>query len=148
MSGHITSPNLSVKDGAMNDAKTFSGNLTLDLTDDQIQASWRIIQRIRHKHQEKFRTKFNDPSSFTMDAVIKALDEFEDEIKTTLAEQVGVLCTVDTVPILEGHPPVIEWLGVLPGSDLEKYGQDHEKKEWEVKRATAKGEAFLGEHDG
>jgi hypothetical protein len=148
MSDLPTSPTLDTNSDLMNDAKTFSGNMTLDLTDAEIQASWRIIQRIRKKHQEIFRRKFNDPSSFTMNAIEKALDEFEDEVKTELAEKVGVLASVNVVPILEGQPLQIEWLGVLPGHSLGSYGLDHERKGWEVKRATDKGENFLGEHDG
>lgn len=143
-----TSPTLDTSSDLMNDAKSFSGNMTLDLTDEEIQAGWRIIQRVRRKHQEIFQRKFNDPSTFTMNAVEKAIDEFEDEIKTELAEKVGVLASINVAPIIVGEPMEIEWLGVLPGHDLEKYGLDHEKKEYEVKKATARGEAFLGEHDG
>lgn len=143
----VTSPTLDTNAGIMNDSKTFSGSLTLDLTDDQIKAAWIIIQRVKARHMEIFRRKFNDPSSFNLDAAHKAIDEFEDEIKTKLAENVGILASVNTVPLLEGKPMEIEWLGVLPGHDLGKYGLDHEKKEYEVKKATARGEAFLGERD-
>lgn len=132
----------------MNDAKTFSNNLTVDLTDEEIQASWRIIGSVRKRHQDIFRRKFNDPSTFTMGAVEKAISEFEDEIKTELAEKVGVLASVNAVPIFEGKPMVIEWLGVIPGHSLERFGMDHEKKTWEVRRATDQGEAYLGESKG
>lgn len=142
-----TSPELPTSEGLMNTAKDFSGTLTLDLTDDQIQAAWRIIQRVKYKHTQKFRQKFNRPG-FTIDDAMNAVEQFEDELKTTLAEQVGILASVDTVPLLEGQPPVIEYLGVIGGGDLEKYGMDHEKKTWEVKRAAERGEEFLGEHDG
>ena len=143
-----TSPTLATSEGLMNSARDFSGTLTLDLTDDQIQAGWRVIQRIRKKHMDKFRRKFNDSSTFTLDEAMNAVEEFEDELKTTLAEQVGLLASVNTVPLLEGLPLEIEYLGVIEGHDLGKYGMDHEKKEYEVKKATERGEAFLGEHDG
>lgn len=133
--------------GLMNTTKAFSGNLTLDLTDEEIKAAWVIIQRVKKRHQEIFRRKFNDPSTFTLDDLHKYIEEFEDEIKTRLAENVGILASVNTVPLLEGEPIEIEWLGVIGGHDLEKYGLDHEKKEYEVKKATARGEAFLGERE-
>jgi hypothetical protein len=133
--------------GLMNDTRSFSGNLTLDLTDEEIKAAWIIIQRVKQRHQEIFRRKFNDPSTFTLDDLHQYVEEFEDEIKTRLAENVGILASVNTVPLLEGKPLEIEWLGVIDGHDLGKYGLDHEKKEYEVKKATSRGEAFLGERD-
>jgi len=138
---------LPTKSDLMNDAKTFSGNMTLDLTDEDIAKAWRIVQRVKKRHEEIFRRKFNDPSTLSLDSLHKALEEFEDEIKTRLAE-IDILAAVNTVPILEGEPMQIEWLGVLPSHGLASYGMDHEKKEYEVKKATKRGEAFLGEHDG
>jgi hypothetical protein len=143
-----TSPTLDTNSGLMNNSKTFSGNLTLDMSDAEIQAAWRIIHRVRGKWTEVFRRKFNDPGTFKLDDAMKLVEHFEDEIKTELAEKVNVLATVNTIPILEGQPLEIEFIGKLPGSDIYKYGMDHERKGWEVKRATAKGENFLGEHDG
>jgi hypothetical protein len=35
----------------------------------------------------------------------------------------------------------------MPGSELAQYGMDHERKEWEVKRAKARDEDYLGEKD-
>lgn len=143
-----TSPTLDTGDGdVVNTGASFSNAMTLELTDAEIQAAWRIIWGVRAKHQMKFIQKFNDASTFNLDDALKALEEMEDEIKTKLAE-VDILASVDTVPILEGQPPAIEIIGMLPGSNLAKYGMDHERKEFEVKRATQRGEAFLGEHDG
>lgn len=141
----VTSPDLPTQDTLIRDAKHFSGTQTLDLTDDDIQAAWRIVQRIRHKYHEIFRRKFNDPTTIDMDIVFKWIDQFEDEVKTTLAEHVDVLATVNVMPILEGQPLEIHWIGKMPGSNLAKFGMDHEKKAWEVKRATALGESYLGE---
>jgi hypothetical protein len=140
-----TSPEIPTGSDNITSASAFSGAMTLDLTDEQIKKSFELITRIKRKHTEVFRRKFNDPSSFTMDSVLKYVDDFEDEIKTELAERVGVLVSVNTVPLLEGRPLEIEWLGVIGGADLEKYGQDHEKKSFEVKKATARGENYLGE---
>lgn len=144
----VTSPELPTQDTLVKSAAHFSGTQTLDLTDEDIQASWRIVQRIRHKYHEIFRRKFNDPSTIDMDTVWKWVDQFEDEVKTTLAEHVDVLATVDCTPILEGRPLEIHWIGKMPGSSLAKYGMDHEKKAWEVKRATKLGESYLGESKG
>ena len=145
MSQVPTTPELPVNQGFINDAKSFSGAFTLDLTDDQIQTAWRIIQDVRKRYQQKFRNKFNDPINWREEDLEKYVDEFEDEVKTRLAESVGLLATVNVLPIFNGEPIAIEILGVLPGGDLEKYGMDHEKKEWEVKKATAQGEDFLGQ---
>jgi len=140
-----TSPELPTNKGLINDAKSFSGAFTLDLTDDQIAEAWRIVQRVRFKYQEKFRNKFNDPQNFSMEDIEKYVDQFEDELKTRLAEGPGLLATVNILPVFNGQPIEIEFLGVIPGGDLDKYGMDHEKKEWEVKKATAQGEDFLGQ---
>jgi hypothetical protein len=142
-----TSPDLPTGDDNITSAKKFSGAMTLDLTDAEIQAAMRIVNRVKQKYQEVFRRKFNDPSTFTLDDVHKWVDQFEDEIKYELADKVNVLASVDTVPLLEGKPLSIEWLGVLPGGNLERYGMDHERKGWEVKRANQRGENYLGEKD-
>lgn len=140
-----TSPELPTQDTRVKTAKEFSGALTLDMTDEEIAQAYRIVVRVKSKWQEKFRRKFNDPSAFKLDDALKMIEQFEDEIKTELAEKVQVLATVNTVPILEGQPLEIDWIGRLPGSDLARYGMDHEKKEWEVKRAVERGEDFLGQ---
>lgn len=141
----VTSPTLPTDDGIVHTQKQFSDNLTQDLTDEEIQQCMRLILPIKAKWQNKFRYKFNDPDTFNMDDVFRFLSEFEDEVKTTLAEKVNVLATVDTTPLLEGKAPVIEYIGVLPGHNLSKYGMDHEKKIFEVKKATERNEDFLGQ---
>ncbi len=140
-----TSPEMPTGSDNITSAKSFSGAMTLDLTDDQIKRAFEIIQRVKLRHTDIFRRKFNDPSTFNIETVMKYVDHFADEITTELAEKVGVLASVNTVPLLEGQPLEVEWLGVIPGADLEKYGQDHEKKGWEVKRATDRGEDYLGQ---
>jgi hypothetical protein len=142
------SPTLDTHDGIIHSAKEFSGAMTLDMTDEEIATAVRITTEVREKYRAKWISKFRDPSTFSMDDALRELDNMEDEIKTRLANAVGLLATVDTVPILEGRPPVIEFVGMMPGTNVAKYGQDHEKKEWEVKRATARGEDFLGQKDG
>jgi len=140
-----TSPELPADGDIIKSEKHFSGAMTLDLTDEQIKQCAKILGEVRTKHVMKFRTKFNDPNSFNFDDVLKAISEFEDEIKTRMAEEASVLVGVDTTPLLEGQPMRVEWLGVLPGGDLDRYGMDHERKEWEVKRANERGEDYLGQ---
>jgi hypothetical protein len=143
----VTSPELATNSDIVKDAKHFSGAMTLDLTDEEIKVAWNLVLNIRRRWMETFRRKFNDSSTFTMDEAMKAIEEFEDEVKTTLAEKLDILCTVNTVPLLEGKPMQIEWIGKMPGSSVHTYGMDHEKKEWEVKRAAERGEDYLGQKD-
>lgn len=128
-------------------AKDFSGKLTLDLTDDEIKRAFEIIVRVKGKWQERFRRKFSDVENFTLENALDMIAQFEDEIKTELAEKVNVLATVDSTPILMGEPLAIEWIGKLPSDSINVHGFDHEKKNWEVQRATARGEDFLGQKD-
>ena len=144
----ITSPTLDTESGIVTSVKDFSGKLTLDLTDDEIKRAMVIVTRVKRKWQERFRSKFSDPNlSFSLDEAMDLVTQFEDEIKTELAEKVNVLATVDPIPVLEGKPLVIEWIGKLPGDDIYKYGMDHERKETQVKKATQRGEDFLGQKD-
>lgn len=140
-----TSPELPAEGDILKTAKDFSGAMTLDLQDHEIQACMRILHNVRQRHLEKWMSKFNDPQNFTIDDALEAISQFEDELKTEMAEKVNVLVGVDATPLLEGKGLRLEWLGVLPGGSLEHYGMDHEQKEWEVKRANARGENYLGE---
>lgn len=144
----VTSPELPTQDTLVKSAKHFSGTQTLDLTDEEIKHAWRIIQRIRAKWMEVFRRKFNDPSLFKLEQAMELVEQFEDEIKTELMEHVDILATVNTLPILEGAPLEIEFIGKMPGADIYTYGMDHERKAWEVKHAIARNESFLGESEG
>lgn len=143
----VTSPNLPTSEGIIHTPKDFSGSLTLELSDEDIKRGFELVMKIKSKWESRFRSKFNDPSTFELDDVLKELSEFEDEVRTRLAEELNVLATVDTVPILDGQPPIVDWVGKLPGDALYSYGFDHERKEWEVKRATVRGEDYLGQKD-
>lgn len=149
---YVTSPTLDTESTLVHNDVHFSGTQTLELTDDEIKSAWRIIQRIRYKYINVFRSKFNaleeGKISQALEDCMKLVDQFEDEIKTELAEKVECLATVNVMPVLEGEPIEIEFLGKLPGSDIYKYGMDHERKGWEVRRATAKGEAYYGQQSG
>lgn len=148
----VTSPELPTQDTLVTDARHFSGTQTLELSDAEIATAWRIVQRIRAKWMEKFRSKFRalpeNNLSQALESAMQMVEQFEDELKTELMERCDVLATVNVLPVLEGLPIEIDFIGKMPGSDLHRYGMDHERKGWEVKQATARGEAFLGESEG
>ncbi len=60
-------------------------------------------------------------------------------------EAVDCLVRIDATPVFEGNPPLVEWLGKIEGTSLANYGQDHEKKQWEVQKATERNEDYLGQ---
>lgn len=127
----------------VNSSKAFSNALTLDLTDEEIGNAYRLITQIKTKHSLRWQQKYPF-DKYQEDQIHSMLAEFEDELKTTLAERCNILASVDTVPLLNGEPPVIEIIGKLPGDSIYTDGLDHEKKRWEVQR-TRSDEAYRGE---
>lgn len=129
----VTSPNLDTQDSRVaKSTRDFSGMLTMDLTDDEIAQAYRIIISTRNRYANLTATPEN-------------LSALGDEMVYRLADEAGILSKFDPVPIAEGGFPEIELIAKVDSSDLYKYGFDHEKKEWEVKRASDRGESFLGE---
>lgn len=137
-----TSPQLPVNDGVVHSAKEFSDGLTQDLTDSEIKTAFELTVRIANKWHEKFARRFGPHSIFTPEQALEALDEFEEELKYELATKLHVYATVDATPVFEGKPPIVEFAGALPSHQIAKYGMDHEKKTFEVKRATAREEDY------
>lgn len=142
-----TSPTLPVDDGIVTSAKQFSDALTQELNDDEIKRAFEMIVRISEKYHEKFERRFGPSDIFTPEEALEALDQFEEELKYELADKLHVYATVDATPVFEGEPPIVELAGALPSHNISKYGLDHEKKIFEVKHATAKGEAYYGQKD-
>lgn len=140
----VTSPTLPVNDGIVTSAKQFSDSLTQDLTDEEIKRAFELTVSITRKWQEKFRRQFSHPL-FSVEDALQALDEFEEELKYELATKLDVYATVDSTPIFEGKPPVVEFSGALPSHSIAKHGFDHEKKTWEVQHATARDEDYYGQ---
>jgi hypothetical protein len=126
-----TSPNQPVHDGILRNPKEFSGALTMELTDSEIAAAFKIIVDL----QQRYATKPN-----TSDV----LERLRDEVLTRLSE-VGVVASFDPSPCLYGEPPIVDFIGKVSTDDIHKHGFDHEKKEWEVKRAVTRKEDFLGQ---
>jgi hypothetical protein len=143
----VNSPKLPVDDGIVSSAKEFSDVLTQELTDDEIKSAFELTVRISHKWHEKFVSRFGPHSLFTPEEALEALDEFEEELKYELATKLHVFATVDATPIFEGEPPIVEFAGALPSHNITKYGLDHERKSYEVRRATVKGEDYYGQKD-
>lgn len=141
----VDSPTLPVDEGIVHSRKEFAHNLTLDLTESQAQQALMLTLPIRAKYSAIFRRKLGPHGGFTLEEAMKLVNQFEDEIQTTLAEKMDLLVTVDSDPVFEGQPPIINFMGALPGHDTAKYGFDHTRQEYEVKKADARGEAFLGE---
>jgi hypothetical protein len=140
----VNSPNLPTNSGIVLSPKQFSDGLTLDLTDSEISEALAIVLPIKNKWRQRFILKLNS-AQFTVEQAMKLVDQFEDELVTTLAERMNLIATVDAAPVFEGEPLVVEFVGALDGHYTANYGFDHEKKEWEVKRSILRNEAFLGE---
>lgn len=79
-------------------------------------------------------------------ATIANLEALRDEILTRLST-INILATVDVAPVLNGEPPTVEIIGKVAGDSQHKYGMDHERKQYEVRKATARGEEFLGQKE-
>lgn len=129
----ITSPNLDTDDSRVaKSAKDFSGMLTMDLTDDEIAQAFKITAEVNQRYRY-------------LQATPENLAAMGDEIIYRLADEAGILAKYDPVPLAEGGYPEVEYIGKVNTDSIHKYGFDHEKKEWEVKRATERDESFLGE---
>lgn len=105
-----------------------------DLTDSEISEVFKIIALV----QEKYANKANTPEN---------LEKLRDETLTRLMD-VGVLATLDPAPCFYGEPPVIEVIGkIKEDKTFHTEGFDHEKKQYEVRKATERGEDWLGQKE-
>jgi benzoyl-CoA reductase/2-hydroxyglutaryl-CoA dehydratase subunit BcrC/BadD/HgdB len=116
--------------------------MTLELSDEEIARAVQVVVSVHRKHREIWIRKMPFDS---IEQVADLLEEFEKEIAQRMMESVDCLVRVDGTPILEGHPPIVEWLGKIEGTSLAKYGQDHERKTWEVQKAQERNEDYLGQ---
>jgi hypothetical protein len=118
--------------------------MTLDLTDDEIKLALEVTVSTVRKHQDIWKRKYPFDN---IEQVADLLHEFEKELSHRMMEAVDCLVRVDGTQVFEGQAPVVEWLGKVGGTNLAKYGQDHEKKQWEVQKASERGEDYLGQKD-
>lgn len=105
-----------------------------ELTDEESVAAVRIIARV----QEKYRNKAN---------TVENLEELRDEVLYELMDKVSILAEFDPSPCFHGEPPVVEIKGKISTDAIHKHGFDHEKKEWEVRKAKERGEEYLGQKE-
>lgn len=133
------------QDTVVTTQKAFSDSQTMDLTDEEIKGCFETLIPIYKRWQTKWATKWSAPEQRTMDDFEQAVTELEDEIKTRFYER-GILATVNPEPLLEGQPPMVEFLGKIPDSGGINF-QDHERKNWEVMRSKQTGEDYLGQNE-
>jgi len=105
-----------------------------DLTDIEVGEVGKIIGSLQRKYAQRPNTP-------------EVLDQLRDEVVTKLAEQMGILATLDPTPCFHGEPPIVEIVGKVSGHSFHKDGFDHERKYWEVQQANKKGEAYLGQKE-
>lgn len=103
-----------------------------DLQDTEIQQVIAVVYQIQAKYAHRANTAAN-------------LEALRDEALTRLAD-IGVLATVDPSPCFYGEPPVIEIIGKV-GDPGFKQEMDHERKAFEVRKATVRGEQYLGQKE-
>ena len=105
-----------------------------DLTDIEVGQVGKLIGKLQRKYAHKPNTPEN-------------LDYLRDEVITKLAEDMGILATLDPTPCFHGEPPIVEIVGKVAGHSFNKDGFDHERKYWEVQKANQLGEAYLGQKE-
>ena len=105
-----------------------------DLTDIEVGQVGKIIGSLQRKYAQRPNTP-------------EILDQLRDEVVTKLAEEMGILATLDPTPCFHGEPPIVEIVGKVSGHSFHKDGFDHERKYWEVQQANKKGEAYLGQKE-
>jgi hypothetical protein len=100
----------------------------------EITATFKIVEAVRLKYSRAA----NSPDN---------LDKLRDEVLTRLME-IGVLATLDPAPCFYGEPPVLEIIGkVQEDKTFHTEGFDHEKKQYEVRKATDRNEDWLGQKE-
>lgn len=75
------------------------------------------------------------------------LEELGGNIQYEFAERLNLLTRWDPTPVLEGKPPLLEVMDKMPSDDIHKFGFDHERKGFEVRKAVGRGEEFLGQKE-
>jgi hypothetical protein len=127
------SKQMDVNDGLVHTQRDLSQGLTLELTDDEIRQLGTVIGQLHQKY-------------LRLPNTVENLEALRDEATTKCAE-IGILVSIDPTPAFYGEPPILDVLGKVAGDPIHKYGMDHERKEFEVKRATERGEDYLGQKE-
>lgn len=104
-----------------------------ELTDSEAVEATKIIFEVQQKYSYRKNSREN-------------LEALRDEALTRLAE-INILAELDPSPVFYGEPPILEIKGKISTDAIHKYGMDHERKGYEIKKAHARGEDFLGEKE-
>lgn len=104
-----------------------------ELLDHEIQAAMQIVVGIQRRYANRRNT-------------VENLEEMRDEVLTRLSEK-SILATFDPTPCFHGEPPILEFIGKINTDPIHKHGYDHEQKTYEVRKATDRGEDFLGQKE-
>lgn len=104
-----------------------------DLLDSEVKEVFQVVYSIQGRYAKMAATSEN-------------LNAMRDEILTRLMDM-NIVAEIDIAPFYSGEPPTIEIIGKVKSDPQHKYGFDHEQKEYEVKKATARGESYLGEKE-
>jgi len=124
---------MSQTDDIITSTKQLAG-FAQDLSDIEVGQVGKLIGKIQMKYGKRANTPEN-------------LEQLRDEVVTRLAEEMGILATLDPTPCFHGEPPIVEIVGKVSGHSFHKDGFDHERKYWEVQQANKKGEAYLGQKE-
>jgi len=104
-----------------------------DLLDSEVKEVFAIVHSIQNRYAKRVATSEN-------------LNEMRDEILTRLMGM-NILAEIDIAPFYNGEPPTVEIIGKVKTDSIHKYGFDHEQKQYEVRKATRRGESYLGEKE-
>lgn len=125
--------NNKVQDDRMDVGKEFA-HAAGDLTDTEVTQLFKVVEECRGKYAGMA----NSPDN---------LEKLRDEMLYRLME-IGILATLDPAPCFYGEPPTLEIVGKISGDGIHTHGFDHEKKQYEVRKAVERGEDWLGQKEG
>lgn len=75
------------------------------------------------------------------------LETLGQDFQYEMADKLNLMTRWDPTPVLEGKPPLMEVMDKMPGDDIHKFGFDHERKGYQVKKAVVRGEDYLGQKE-
>jgi vacuolar-type H+-ATPase subunit I/STV1 len=138
MSNHLNPANVQKRLDAAHDAGKVKSakqlaDFSTELLDSEIQQAVKIIAGLQQSYAHRANT-------------VENLDKLRDEVLTRLSD-INILATFDPTPCFYGEPPVVEFVGKVSTDAIHTDGFDHEQKGWEVRKAKARDEHFLGEKE-
>jgi hypothetical protein len=104
---------------------------TTELREEDVRNIGRLAAQIVPKYKYRLRSA-------------QTLQEFDNEVMHRFAE-VGLIARV--LPDPDTGMYTIDVIGHVPGHDIHKFGFDHEEKQYEVRKATERGEDYRGQKE-